>query len=538
MIRLRQRKPATARPVPEPEALRQALRQGRFEQVIYGAAALLKTRPMFAEAHFLFAMGLEGAGRLSMAVHAASQAVALELSGEYLTQLARLLLLTRQERAARAVVERAIAAGLKDALSLDTAGCVLAHLGDHAAAVPLFERAVAGEPQNSGYRFNLASALGFLGRYEEARQQYEAILAANPAETRAHLALSSAVTARPDANNLARLQGQLASTQDPVGRLHLQYALAKEYEDLGQHDRAFAHLHEANSRRKAELGYNIATDEALFERLIERFSAPGYFQGTSALEDAPIFVLGLPRTGTTLVDRILSSHPDVWAAGELQAMPLAVKLAAGTQTPFTLDPATIDAAAHVYPEAVGRDYLDRAAVYRRGNAPRFTDKLPLNFLYIGYIARALPQAKIICLRRNPMDSVWSNYKNLFATGFSYYNYSYDLLDTARYYVLFDRLMAFWDRLFPGRVLQVQYEDLVDDQEAQTRRLLAHAGLSWHDACLRFHENRAAVSTPSATQVRRPLYRDAVGRWRSYAEAMKPVAEYFRSQGIVVDEVET
>ena len=163
--------------------------------------------------------------------------------------------------------------------------------------------------------------------------------------------------------------------------------------------------------------------------------------------------------------------------------------------------------------------------------PAFVDKLPANFMYVGHIARALPNARIVCLRRQPMDTIWSNYKNLFASQSAYYAYSYDLMDTARYYARFDRLMAMWETLWPGRVLQLSYEALVADQERQTRRLLEHCGLTWDEACLSFHTNSAAVATPSAAQVRRPLNADAVGKWRSHEEALEPVRAWLEDQGI-------
>jgi hypothetical protein len=242
----------------------------------------------------------------------------------------------------------------------------------------------------------------------------------------------------------------------------------------------------------------------------------------------------MPRTGTTLVDRILSSHPDVGSAGELQAMPLAVKEAAGTSSRVVVDAETIRASLRADALALGERYMERAAPHRPAGKSHFVDKLPANMLYVGHIAQALPRARIVCLRRNPMDTVWSNFKNLFAPGSAYYFYSNDLLDTARYYARFDRLMASWQRRFPGRVLELQYEALVADQEGETRRLLDHCGLSWDAATLAFHENRAAVATPSAAQVRRPINADAVDRWRVHAEALEPVRQFFASQGIPVD----
>ena len=496
------------------------------------AQAMVKVRPEAAEGHFFFGLAAEAIGRTTLALEALDEAIRRDPSADYLAQKARLLLVARQDGPARAAADAALARAPSDAPTLDTIGCVFTRLGDHAAALPLFEAAAVKAPGDMHVRFNLASTLGFLGRFGEAAPHYEAILAAEPAHGRAHLALSTAGRAKPDANHLARLDAALTAAPGADDELQIRYALAKEHEELGQHAEAFAHLHQANSRRRAELAYDPAFDSRIFAALEQRFADEGYFQGPGLETAAPIFVVGLPRTGTTLIDRILSSHLDVRSAGELQAMPLAVKLEGRSDTPFVIDPETVAAAAGLSPAQVGAAYMARATAHH-GAGGRFVDKLPLNFLYVGHIARALPNAAIVCLRRNPMDSVWSNYKNLFSTEFSYYNYSYDLLDAAAYYVLFDRLMAFWERQFPGRVLQVSYEGVVEDQEGWTRRLLEHCGLPWDEACLRFHENTAAVSTPSATQVRRRLYREALARWRAYEAELEPVQRYFEAAGIAV-----
>jgi hypothetical protein len=220
--------------------------------------------------------------------------------------------------------------------------------------------------------------------------------------------------------------------------------------------------------------------------------------------------------------------------GELQALPLAVKMASGTRSRTVLDPETIAAAARTDMGAIGRDYLARAAHHRRDPARRFVDKFPGNFQYAGIAARALPNAAIVCLRRHPMDTVLANFRNLFAIGSRYYDYSYDLLDIAAYYARFDRLMALWRAALPGRILELSYEALVADQEGETRRLLAHCGLDWSERCLDFHAHAGAVSTPSAAQVRRPIYGDSVARWRAHAAALAPVQAFFEEQGIAID----
>ncbi len=423
-----------------------------------------------------------------------------------------------------------------DPRTLDTIGCVLARLGDHEASLAPFAAAAAAQPDNLDFRYNLAAASGFTGRVEEARAHYEAILGADPGNARTHYALAILSRQTGEANHIPRLEAALAAAQRPEDALRIRYALAKELEDCGNFAQAFGYLSAANAAHKQTIRYDFAQDAAIFDAIEALFSdgATAPATGSGNPDPAPIFVVGMPRTGTTLVDRILSSHRDVGSAGELQAMPLAVKQIAGTPSRVVIDPATLAASGAADPAAIGDAYLARAGHHRPAGAPRFTDKLPANFLYIGHILRALPNSRIVCLRRNPMDTVWSNYKNLFASQSAYYAYSYDLLDTARYFLRFDRLMALWEDLWPGRVLQLSYEELVADQEGQTRRLLEHCGLDWDEACLSFHENSAAVATPSAAQVRRPLNADAVGRWRSYEEALQPVRSWLEAQGIRID----
>ncbi len=515
---------------------RRALAQGDLQRSAQTAGEAARADPANAEARFLIAMTLAEAGRIQIAIQALGEAIALDRHVvEFHAEMARLLTLARREREAREAADtaRALSDG-SDALTLDTIGCVYARLGDHEAALPLFERAVALAPDSVGYRFNLASSLGFFGRTQEAEAHYEAILARDPGFGRAHLGIAGLHRQTADANHVARLEQALKDSHDPVEALRIHYAAAKEYEDLGEHEKSFAHLSTANAGHKQRRGFDLAADRANIEAIITSFSGPACFEGASALPDRPIFIVGMPRTGTTLVDSILSAHRDVRSAGELQAMPLAIKRATGTQSRLILDTETIAASARLSPAAIGRDYLARARQHAGAESGIFTDKLPLNFLYIGYIARALPHAAIICLRRNPMDTVWSNYKNLFATTSTFYGWSYDLMDTAGYYALFDRIMAFWRERFPGRVLELGYEALIADQEGETRRLLDHCGLPWDADCLRFHETDAAVATPSAQQVRNPLHAGSVGKWRAYARHLQPVRDWFAAQGIATD----
>ena len=515
-------------------AIRAMLARGEAEQVYRAAARWRSDDPDAAEAHFLAGIAAAMLGRVKNGIELITAAVERDGRGEYHAQLARLYSLVRQDADAARSLRTAETSPPADALGRDTMGCVYARLGDHAASLPHFAEAVRIEPSNTAFRYNLAAAMSFVGQQAEAERELEALIALAPADARAHHLLAGLRRQRPDGNHVDRLSAARAAARLPRDRLLLGYALAKELDDLGERHAAFAVLAEANAEHRATLPYRFADDAAIFDAVEAAWPAIAAAQTAPPPADAPIFVIGMPRTGTTLVDRILSSHPDVESAGELQAMPLAVKVAAATGGRAVLDADTIRAAATADPAAIGRDYLARARSHLAGARPRFIDKFPGNFLYVGLIARALPEARIVCLRRNPLDTVLANFRNLFATGSRYYDYSYDLIDIAAYYLRFDRLMTLWREVLPGRVLELGYETLVDNQEEETRRLLAHCGLGWSDACLDFHANAAPVSTPSAAQVRRPLYRDAVDRWRTHAEALEPARRFLTERGIAVE----
>ncbi len=490
--------------------------------------------PHGAEAHFLLGMAKAETGRVSAGAADIAAAIALDPQGEYRAQLARLQIMLRHDGAAAetlAAAERALPA---DALSRDTMGCVYARLGEHAAALLHFSEAVRLAPQNAEFRYNEAVSLNFVGKVAEAEAALEVLLAHAPDAARAHHLLSSLHKQTAERNHTARLTAALERAAEPQDKLLLGYALAKELDDLGRPQAAFEQLAAANARHRARLPYSFARDGANFAAIERSWPHVAAAPVANAPEHAPIFIIGMPRTGTTLVDRIVSSHPEVWSAGELQAMPLAVKMASGTRTRTVLDPETIAAAAGADLGAIGHDYL-RRALHHAGarESGRFTDKFPGNFHYAGFITQALPAAKIVCLRRHPLDTVLANFRNLFAVSSRYYDYSYDLMDIAHYYARFDRLMAFWRAALPGRILELRYEDLVADQEGETRRLLAHCGLSWSGACLDFHQNSAPVSTPSAAQVRRPIYRDSVARWTQHRAALAPVLRFFEAAGIAI-----
>jgi tetratricopeptide (TPR) repeat protein len=507
------------------------LNQGRYAEAKQICRQMVAQGGASADAHFLLGIAEDALGAPAAAAGHVEAAIARAPRAEYYAHLGRILSKLRKINPALAAAARAAELEPADALTLDTIGCVYSRVGRHDTAVTFFEQAVGRQPAHTEFRFNLAASLGFLGRFDEAEAHYEKIVAAAPLFMKAHTALSSLRRQTPARNHIARLRALLKAAP-PAALLHVHYALAKELEDVGDYETAFTQLKAAGDLRKSQLKYTLDFDRAIFAALHERFSgaptAPGHASA------APIFVIGLPRTGTTLVDRIISSHPDVTSAGELQTLPLLVKRLSKSPSRLALDAETVSMSRAIDPAALGRLYLEETRAHR-SDSPRFIDKMPLNFLYAGFIAESLPGAKMICLRRGPMDTCWSNFKHLFAANFSYYDYSYDLMDTAAYYMLFDELMAHWGKIYPGRVLEVQYEQLVEDLEGEARRMMAHLDLPWSEDCLRFHENDAAVATPSAAQVRQPIYKDSVGRWRRYADQLQPVAAFFAANGIATGE---
>ena len=512
---------------------RAMLERGDFAGARRVAAARMAEASGKAEGHFLFGMADAEIGRVLEGIGQIEQAIAIAPHGEYRAQLARLYTLVRRDGDAAATLRVAEAAPPADALGHDTMGCVYARLGDHDAALPHFVVAVDLAPDNDRFRYNHAATLSFLGRTEEAEATIEVILCRAPDDARAHHLLAGLRKQTPARNHVPRLRD--AHDRAPPGRDRLLtgYALVKELEDIGLAEEGFEKLVAVNAAHRRALDYNVKRDDAIFDAVEESWPLVKQAPVVNRSAEAPILVIGMPRTGTTLVDRILASHPDVESVGELQALPLAAQGASQTRSRTVLDPATMMAAAQSDMGAIGRDYMDRASHHRRTQAPRFVDKFPGNFFYAGIAARALPNATIVCLRRHPMDTILANFRNLFATGSRYYDYSYDLLDIAAYYARFDRLMAFWREVLPGRILELSYEALIEDQEGESRRLLAHCALDWTDDCLDFHTHAGAVSTPSAAQVRRPIYRDSVARWRQHSLALAPVRAYLEAQGIIV-----
>jgi tetratricopeptide (TPR) repeat protein len=451
---------------------------------------------------------------------------------DFATLHAKALAMLGQWQATLVAANKALELAHEDPVTLDALGVIYAKAQAYEQAISTFSRAVIFMPQNAALRFNLAMSLIAKGEGAKAQSELRAAISLDPKYWQAHLVLSQIAQPPPDNDRVQNLQTMLDRHGDDVEAcIHLNMALAKEYEDLGDYPRAFHHL----SRGKTALGntrtYSAVRDVALFDALIRAFPPLDSAADVTCSREAPIFIVGMPRSGTTLVERIVTSHPEVYAAGELQNFAMAVQRLSGQQTPLlqTAD-AIVEAAAAMDWRRLGETYLSSVRLTDRLE-PRFVDKMPQNFLYMGFIAKALPQASIICLRRDPMDTCLGNFRQLFDRSTPSFDYSSNLLDTGRYYLLFERLMAHWQMVFPGRILDVNYEELIDHQEAVSRRILDFCRLPWNDACLHFEDNPQPVATFSALEARKPIYKSSVMRWKNYASQTSELKKLLLDAGI-------
>jgi tetratricopeptide (TPR) repeat protein len=432
---------------------------------------------------------------------------------------------------ALAAARAALASGeLADLAALEMAGASLVLCQQPAEAHAVFERAAALAPDAPAILFNLATTARFLGRAEEAEAAYDRLLARTPQAWSAWRNRSELRRQTPERNHVAALTAALAGRPGAEAEIQLAYALGKELEDLGRHAEAFVAFQRGAAARRARMRYDVAADVASLDLIAEVFDQAWCAPGRRAAEgEGPIFILGMPRTGSTLLEQMLGRHSQVQPLGELQSLGAAVIgcVRDAAPTPPADKAALIRAAASVPPERVGAAHMAAVAPLRDGR-PRFTDKLPLNFLYAGLIARALPGARIVHMTRAPLDACVAIFKTLFEEA---YPFSYDLAELGTYYRGYLRLMDHWRAALGERLIDVSYERLVADPAAELQALAPKLGLAFEPACLAPQAAEAPVMTASASQVREPVHARSIGGAARYGAALAPLRQ---ALGDVID----
>lgn len=517
-------------PVPDLIAKRQLAEADRH------CAARLAQDPRDHDALYWRGIVRMESGKLQEALAFLQGAIAIDGSNpQYHANLGRCLAQRKEIGAAAVAARRAMELEPADALTLDTVGVIFTFAGDHSRARAALERAVGIDPRRAQYWYNLGASRKFNGDFDGAEQAYRQALDLEPGMDKASAALSHLRRQKPETNQIETLRAKLQAFSGETGdEVRLRFALAKELDDVGDHSGAFAELDTAAKQWRREHPYHFAEDRAVFDAVLEATDSAAVAAAVAGHDnDEPIFIVGMPRTGTTLTERIVSSHSAVYAAGELSHFDRLIRKRLSIERKEDFSAAALRSLLAGDFQRLGQEYI-AATRPATGHSPHFVDKMPLNFIYAGIILLALPHAKIVCLRRNPMDTCLSNFRQLFSLRSAYYRYSYDILDCGRYYLRFDQLMRHWDQLFPGRIHTVHYEALVADQEGESRKLLDYCGLDWEDACLQFEKNTAPVATASAAQVREPIYTNATARWKNYAQELQPLREFFAANGVSVD----
>ena len=391
----------------------------------------------------------------------------------------------------------------------------LGRIGEFDEAIGLYETILKVLPDHARIWMSYGHTLKTVGRLDDGIKAYRQALEIAPHLGEVWWSLANLKTVRFDANDIDRMQAQLKRSDiSDDDRLHLDFALGKAFEDAKTYAASFAHYEAANQLRRKSLSYDPSETTAFVDRSIALYT-PSFFEDRADCgHDAPdpIFVIGMPRAGSTLIEQILASHSQVEGTSELPDIPaLARYWNDYPQRLETLEPERFT--------SLGEDYIRRARVQRKTGRPHFIDKLPNNWAHIGFIHLILPKAKIIDARRNPMDCCFSNFKQHFARGQAF---SYGLEDMGHYYADYVRLSAHLDTILPGRVHRVIHEALIDNPEAEIRRLLTACDLDFEPTCLDFHQTDRAVRTPSSEQVRRPINRDGVAVWRHFEPWLNPL----------------
>jgi len=501
-----------------------ALQGGNALHAVELISKCLSAQPQFVEAHSSLGNAFKALDRFEDAV--ASYQTALSLNPNYAKghyNLGTVFQHFGQTDQAVACFQKALSLDPNFFEAHNNLGAAQHGLGNLEQAAIRYQKALTLDPESAETHNALGIVRQQRGQLDQAQRSFKAALTINPDYAEAHLNLATLKThSHHDPDILAMERAFARTGLSDSQKMHFAFGLGKAFEDLQQYDKAFAFFSQANTLKRN--GYPYSTDDSagFLKSITNVFDQTFFGQhlGAGYTGQTPIFIVGMPRSGTTLVEQIISSHPDVFGGGELKTLAETVCRSFPGEFPHSLG------------EAKTSDFTKVGAAYVKAvkglntKVSFITDKMPENYLNIGLIKLALPQAKIIHCKRNAADNGLSLFKTCFSEGG--HLYANELSEIGRYYQLYSNLMAHWKKLLPGFVYDIQYENIVNDQVGQTQALLDHLGLEWNDACLNFHTANRPVKTASAAQVRQPLYSRSVDAWRHYEKHMTPLLKILNS----------
>lgn len=491
-------------------------KEGRLEEAERLYRQVLRESPRNVDAMRLLALIALGADHADDAENLLEQAIAI--APDFMLAILDLGRLRKeQDRYGEALecFDRAIALEPSQPQAHYLRAATLARASFTHEAIDSYRQCLKLRPDHIGALLGLGHVLKAVGDTEGAVASYNDCIREVPDSGETYWSLANLKTYRFDDATVAEMERRSAAQgENAQSEVNFLFALGKAHEDRGGFELAWSFYRRGNEKQRSEVHYDPVQTEVMNDRLIGVYTA-GFLASHRDAGDpdsSPIFILGLPRSGSTLLEQILASHSQVEGTSEL---PYIGRVATGLNRNRAAGVNYPEAMRELSPQnlrALGEEYLAHACMHRRTGAARFVDKMPNNFPNVGLIALILPNAKIIDARRHPLDACLSCYRQLFAKG---QNFTYDLTEIGEYYLQYQRMMDHWARVLPGRVLTMQYEEVVTDFEPQVRRLLEFCGLPWEDACLRFYESDRPVRTPSAEQVRQPIYSRSIGHWRNY-----------------------
>jgi len=499
------------------------IRRGRLHAAQTSFESLVQIDPWHIPGRLLLASVFLAQGRVRGAAEQAKYAAfALPDDADMICRVAQCLVKVGEINAARACMLHPEIGRSRSGPALAALAHIQQGLGQHEESLALMDRARALGFDNPDFRYFRAIQLQFNGRVAEAEAELESCLRLGPTYGRASLTLARLRRWNSDDNHLDFIRQRLKTVeQGSEDHAGFEFAQYKELEDLGRYDDAWAALQRANAVMHERLKRQVQDEQALFDALIARCSSE--FTRAPAQQfdgPVPIFIIGMPRSGTTLLERILGNHSEVTPAGELADFSRQWRWVADQHGHKLIDEALVARADQLDFAEVGRRYLEQTQ-WRAHGRPFYVDKLPPNFMLAGFIHRALPQARIVHMSRDPMDLCFSNYRALFGDAFAY---SYELGSLAAHHRRYRRLMQHWHEVMPGAIHDVEYAALVQDTEATARALLDYCGLPFEPGCIDTSSNRAPVATLSSAQVREPIHTRAMDEWRRYSAQLEPLRQ--------------